>query len=172
MSQYMKRSHQIYSIWLTIHFFIKKLLVTSLQYSLDCAKMGVGHPKVGIVAKNYIFNPPTSNIFFAYAIVCTEGSIRLMDGATSLEGRVEVCYNNAWGTVCDNLWSTNAANVACRQLGFRGTGKFFNYKGQFTKWRKILRCVNSRETHKFITEKIRGFLTTRRKKTQRRGMQG
>ena len=55
-----------------------------------------------------------------YPTGCTEGDIRLRDGANSTMGRVEVCNNSAWGTVCDDGWSSADALVACRQLGFPG----------------------------------------------------
>ena len=58
---------------------------------------------------------------YNYVACGTAGGIRLRDGVTSLEGRVEICYNSVWGTVCENSWSTNDAIVACRQLGFSGT---------------------------------------------------
>lgn len=57
------------------------------------------------------------NITLILAKFCFDGEIRLADGANSYEGRVEMCHNNEWGTVCDNGWSISDGIVACRQLG-------------------------------------------------------
>ena len=49
--------------------------------------------------------------------------IRLVHNKTEKSGIVEVSYNNEWKSVCDDYWTNDDANVACKQLGFLGYGQ-------------------------------------------------
>ena len=54
---------------------------------------------------------------------CTTGQLRLAGGNIANEGRVDMCINNDWGTVCDDSWGSPDATVVCRQLGYSTQGK-------------------------------------------------
>ena len=71
-----------------------------------------------------------------------------MGGATPEEGRVEFCYNNTWGTVCDDSWGTTDASVVCRQLGFLATGATAFSNAEFGQgigpiWLDDVRCLGT-----------------------------
>ena len=55
--------------------------------------------------------------------VCTNGTVRLMGGQTSAEGRLEYCYNGQWSPFC--TLRSQEATVACNQLGYT------HYKGNY-----------------------------------------
>ncbi|XP_035681603.1 uncharacterized protein LOC118419348 [Branchiostoma floridae] len=57
-------------------------------------------------------------------IQCQE-SIRLVNGSTEYEGRVEIYHDNRWGTICDHplklpwkRWGLHETLVVCGQLGY------------------------------------------------------
>ena len=56
-------------------------------------------------------------------VCCTDGDIRLVNGSVASEGRVELCYNNQWGTICNDSFGSSEAAVVCRQLGYSAIGK-------------------------------------------------
>ena len=49
---------------------------------------------------------------------CANGDLRLVNGSTMMQGRVEICYNSSYHTICDDFWDNLDAAVVCRQLGF------------------------------------------------------
>ena len=77
-------------------------------------------------------------------------NVRLVDGSSYNEGRVEVSYNGEWGTVCDEGWDDTDAGVVCRQLGFGSSGTAYNYayfgQGSGPIWLDSVTCTGNEET--------------------------
>ena len=79
-------------------------------------------------------------------------SVRLVGGANSLEGRVEIYHNNTWGTICRNYWNVNAATVLCRQLGYYGTASVSRFGPGSADQPIWLTKVNCTGEEDFITD--------------------
>ena len=87
--------------------------------------------------------------------ICELRSLRLVGGADSASGRVEVCRFGCWGTVCDEGWDRYDANTACRQLGFdsdRAIPVKGGYFGEGRVDRPILMSQVSCEGNKGVTQ--------------------
>ena len=56
------------------------------------------------------------------ALQCQRGHLRLVSGQKNNEGRVEMCFNETWGTICGQSWRQVEATVTCRQLGYSEHG--------------------------------------------------
>ena len=100
----------------------------------DDAGVKCAESKIQMIYNQY--SPSNEASLFYYTFMhllildCTNNDIRLADGTSANEGRVELCVNGQWGTVCDDFWGTVDAQVVCRQLNFTTAGKQI-YKGNF-----------------------------------------
>ena len=65
----------------------------------------------------------TCNLFFSYTciyILAKEGTIKLVEGHNQTSGKVEIVEDYNWRPICGDEWTEQEAEVACRQLGFKG----------------------------------------------------
>ena len=65
---------------------------------------------------------------------CEDGDVRLIGGNTKFEGRVEMCYKEDFGTICDLGFGRLEAGVVCSQLGFSRMGMIFVAKCLLGVW--------------------------------------
>ena len=83
--------------------------------------------------------------------MCSNGDVRLVGGANELEGRLEICINRAWGTVCSDGFSENEANIVCSGLliniTYNGTPSLllFSSKGCI-----MYMCTGSKCSHSLL----------------------
>ena len=49
---------------------------------------------------------------------CVDGEIRLVEGKSEIEGRVEVCFGWRWGTISSDGWTQTNTKIVCSDLGY------------------------------------------------------
>lgn len=55
---------------------------------------------------------------------CSTGDVRLVGGSNEYEGRVEMCYNQMWGTISQNSFY-DASDIVCKQLEHQSRGIYY-----------------------------------------------
>ena len=99
---------------------------TGNEYQLrDCLSDGFQFRKqtniATVTCRESVFS--IQSVFLSVITDCTNEAMRLVSGPSNREGRVEVCVDGRWGTVCGEGWGDTEAGLVCASLGFPREGK-------------------------------------------------
>ena len=84
-------------------------------YLANCTNNGIG-------VHNCVHSEDAGITCMNSTTQCNNGDLRLIGGSNSFEGRVEICWNNEWATICDDFWDAGDASVVCNQLRYDTSG--------------------------------------------------
>lgn len=91
-----------------------------------------------------------SSALHSFSMSGLQDALRLRDGQSSCDGRVEVFLNGVWGRVLDSAWDLRDAAVVCRQLGCGEAQRAYDAPAPGHKTvpvgLSLVRCLGS-ETH-------------------------
>ena len=77
-----------------------------------------------------------------------DGEIRLLGSNLTFEGRVEIYHANKWGTICDDYWGKEEANVVCHQRNYTLGAQYWYSNAHFGEgkdpiWLDDVMCVGN-----------------------------
>ena len=104
-----------------------------------------GHPES-------LTSAPTEAVVARVTNTCEADAVRLVGSEDEMEGSVQICHNNQWGHVCDDMWDRQNANVACRAAGFPAGARQATTRSTFVStdrvryWLDDVNCVGNEDS--------------------------